>query len=39
MLENSRSGEQKLAIEGHLAMVAVDDEMAPIPVVRDAEEG
>jgi len=35
LLENSRSGEQKLAIEGHLAMVAVDDEMAPIPVVRE----
>ncbi|MEE4303766.1 MAG: acyl-CoA thioesterase [Wenzhouxiangella sp.] len=32
MLENARSGEQKLAIEGHLAMVAVDDDMDPIPV-------
>ncbi|NBB94014.1 MAG: acyl-CoA thioesterase [Gammaproteobacteria bacterium] len=36
MLEDSGSGEQKLAIEGHLAMVAVDDAMEPIPVVREA---
>lgn len=35
MLEDARSGEQKLAIEGHLAMVAVDDDMEPIPVVRE----
>lgn len=35
LLEDSRSGAQKLAIEGHLAMVAVDDEMDPIPVVRE----
>ena len=39
MLENSRSGDQKLAIEGHLAMVAVDDAMDPIAVVRDERGG
>lgn len=35
-LEDSRSGEQKLAIEGQLAMVAVDDDMVPMEVVREA---
>jgi len=35
LLEDSRSGAQKLAIEGHLAMVAVDDDMEPIPVIRE----
>jgi acyl-CoA hydrolase len=32
LLESTESGAQKLAIEGHLAMVAVDDDMDPIPV-------
>lgn len=36
LLENTRSATQKLAIEGHLAMVAVDDQMEPISVIRDA---
>ncbi|RFF28703.1 MULTISPECIES: acyl-CoA thioesterase [unclassified Wenzhouxiangella] len=36
LLENTRSATQKLAIEGHLAMVAVDDDMEPISVIRDA---
>lgn len=35
LLESTESGAQKLAIEGHLAMVAVDDAMDPIPVVRE----
>ncbi len=35
LLESSRSGTQNLAIEGHLAMVAVDEAMDPMPVVRD----
>lgn len=39
LLESSRSGDQELAIEGHLAMVAVDDDMDPIPVVRDEPGG
>lgn len=35
LVENVETGAQKLAIEGQLAMVAVDDDMAPLPVVRD----
>jgi len=35
LLESTESGAQKLAIEGHLAMVAVDDSMDPIAVVRE----
>ncbi|QKK02814.1 MAG: acyl-CoA thioesterase [Pseudomonadota bacterium] len=35
LVEAVESGAQKLAIEGHLAMVAVDDVMEPIPVIRD----
>lgn len=39
LLENSRSREQKLAIEGHLAMVAVDGNMDPIAVDPDQRLG
>lgn len=39
LLEDSRSGAQKLAIEGHLAMVAVDDDMEPISVLPEARQG
>lgn len=38
LLENTSSATQKLAIEGHLAMVAVDDDMAPIPVLPEARQ-
>jgi len=34
LVEAVETGEQKLAIEGQLAMVAVDDAMAPQPVIR-----
>jgi acyl-CoA hydrolase len=36
LIEDPEVGSQKLAIEGHLVMVAVDDRMEPIDVVRDA---
>lgn len=32
LLENPLEGSQKLAIEGHLVMVAVDDQMQPQPI-------
>ncbi|AKS42116.1 acyl-CoA thioesterase [Wenzhouxiangella marina] len=33
LMENAETGEQKLAIEGRLVMVAVDESMEPTPIV------
>lgn len=37
-IEDFRSGNQRLAIEGHLVMVAVNEDKKPIPIMQDGQQ-